>query len=102
MTEELFNRIGGLGTLSTVAGRFTSEAQFKAYEDFLKAQEQTLGPASYASLKASSDKARRNLEFDAKYMKDFIKHLETISSAQAKAISVIVSIISIAILYIFN
>lgn len=92
--------------MTTVAGRFTSEAQFVAYEAFLKAQEVSLG-ASYASMLDSSKKARRNLEFDAKYMKDFIQHLESIAdlptdSAPVKAISVIISVISVAVLYILN
>lgn len=90
-----------MGTLTTIASRFTTEAQFKAYEDFLKRQEQNLG-TSYTSMLASSEKAKRNLVFDSKYMKDFIKHLETINSAEAKTISVILSMISIAILYVLN
>lgn len=94
--------MGGLGTLSTVAGRFTTQNQFDKYEEFLKTKEENLG-ATYTSLLSSSTSARKNLDWDKKYMTDFMKHIaELKSSAPAKTISILAFLVSLAVLFIFN
>lgn len=94
--------MGSLGTLSTVAGRFTQKKQFEDYEAWLDTKTTELG-AAHATLKASSTKSRENLVWDDKYMKEFMDHLTKLkSSAPAKVISIFISVISVAVLYILN
>lgn len=94
--------MGSLSTLSTVAGRFTRKEQFDAYETWLTGKQTELG-AAHTSLKSSLDSSRKNLEWDAIYMKEFMDHITKLkNSAPAKVISVFVSIISVAVLYILN
>lgn len=98
-----FLRMGSLSTLSSVAGRFTSAEQFTAYETFLKAQEAGLGAEAYGALNTAMINAKKNLDWDNKYMKAFNEHLEKLkNSAPVKVISIMISMISIAVLYIFN
>lgn len=97
-----FNRrMGNLNTLTTVAGRFTTADQFVEYEAFLKTIQTDLG-TSYDSMVSSMNAARKNLDWDQKYMKEFMEHLHKLNSAPAKAISILVTIISLAVLSILN
>lgn len=94
--------MGSLSTLTSVAGRFTTEAQFTAYENFLKSQETALGADVFKSLNTGLSDAKKLMEWDAKYMKAFMDHLENLkSSASGKAISILIAMISLAALYIF-
>lgn len=89
-------------TLSTIAGRFTTKAQFDTYAVFLAAQQTDLGTA-HASLLDSLTSSRKNLEWDDEYMKAFMDHLTYLKgSAPVKAISILLSVVSVVVLYIFN
>lgn len=89
--------------LSTVAGRFTTQKQFNDYEAFLEKEKTALGDL-HASLVTAKEAANSNLEWDKKYLKEFIDHLKEIkkNSASVKVISILVSIISLAVLFVFN
>ncbi|CRK90924.1 CLUMA_CG004613, isoform A [Clunio marinus] len=93
--REKFN---GLATLTTVAGRFTKVEQFDTYQTFLDGIQTELD-SSFDSLQKSLNDLRANLDWDEKYMKDF---LEAISSAPMTVFSIIVSVLSFTVLQIFN
>lgn len=95
--------MGNLNTLETVAGRFTTNDQFSKYQTWLEAQKTNLGD-SYDSLSKSMATAKAtNLAWDDKYMKEFMEHLSTLkSSAPVKVISILISAISLVVLYLFN
>ncbi|XP_070495806.1 membrane alanyl aminopeptidase [Chironomus tepperi] len=93
--------IGDLSALTTTVGRFTSEEQLKKFESFLEAEKEGLG-SLHASLTNAVNTAKANLEWDDKYMKEFINHLHEISSASIKVISMIVSALTLFTLYLFN
>lgn len=96
-------RFDGLGTLSTVAGRFTTKEQFDKYQIFLDGQKTDLGATAYDKLSKDLTSARENLVWDEKYMKEFMEHLTKLkSSAPVKVISILVSAISLAVLFLFN
>lgn len=104
----LSNRIGSLSTLSTIAGRFTTKAQFDTYQTYLNAEKTNLG-ATFDSLNNALTDARANLDWDETYMKQFMAHLTKLkndetepSSAPIKTISVLVSALLVAVLYILN
>lgn len=99
--EFFIPRMGNLNSLTTVAGRFTTASQFEEYEAFLKTIQADLG-ASYEPMLSSLNAAKKNLDWDQKYMVDFMEHLHKLNSAPAKAISILVTIISLAVLSIFN
>lgn len=88
--------------MTTVAGRFTTKEQFDKYAAFLAANVTDLGTA-HASLSASLTSARKNLEWDDQYMKEFMEYLTKLkNSAPIKAISILLSFVSVVTLYIFN
>lgn len=88
--------------LTTVAGRFTTKEQFDAYQTFLESTKTQLG-ASYDSLNASLTTARANLVWDETVMKKFMEHITNLKgAAPVKAISVLLSVVSIVVLFLFN
>lgn len=94
-----------LSTLSSVADRFTTTEQFDKYAAYLEDQKINLGSA-YDSLLKSLNDYRKNLVWDEKYMKEFIAHLTELknqtASASAMVVSVMISIVSVAVLYFLN
>jgi hypothetical protein len=95
--------MNGFGTLNTIADRFTTADEFTKYEAFLKTIETSLGD-SYTSLMNSMKNSReKNLQWDATYMKEFMDHLTKLKNdAPAAAISIVASILSLAVLFLFN
>ena len=93
----------GLSTLTTIAGRFTTEEEFKKYETFLNGAKTQLGD-SHTSLTASmTDARKKNLEWDEKYMAEFMEHLTKLkNSAPVKTISIFASVVALATLFLFN
>lgn len=94
-----FHRMGSLSTLTTVAGRFTTQAQFDTYSVFLNSIDAAIGEP----LKSGMTSAREMLEWDANYMQEFIGHLNHLKgSAATKVMSIFVLLISLVVIYIFN
>lgn len=94
--------MNGLGTLSSLVERFTTEEQFMKYEAFLNSKRTDLG-ASYESLFASMTTAKNNLDWDKKYMTEFMEHLIKLkNSAPEKTISIFASVITFAVLFLLN
>lgn len=87
--------------LSTVVGRFTTSAQLEKFEAFLTAEEKGLGDL-HASLVSAVTTAKNNLEWDDKYMTEFIKHLHEINSATTKLVSLFLSAFTLLSLYMLN
>lgn len=97
-----FIRMGGLGTLSTIAERLTTKQEVDNFEAFLNEKKTDLGD-SHDSLLKSLAKARTNLEWDNKYFKEFTDHLTKLkNSAPMKSISLIMAALLFAVLCIFN
>lgn len=95
--------MNGLGTLDSVAERFTTVEEFDKYEAFLNAQKTNLGDLYDTRLKNMNTAKTNNLAWDQQYMKEFMDHLTKLkNSAPMKTISVFVSIISLAVLFLFN
>lgn len=98
-----WNKKFGLGILSSIAGRFTSTAEFDEYEKFLTDNKNTLGDSLHGSLLSSMNTLKKNnLDWDEKRMKDFMNYLEEVNGATMTMFSVILSTFTVTILYIFN
>lgn len=95
--------MGGLGSLSTVAGRFTSLEQVTKLESFINTNKATLTPATVETLTKAVATAKTNLEWDKMYVGEFTNYLKELkSSAPIKSISIFITFITLAVLYIFN
>lgn len=96
-------KMKSLATLSTLSGRFTTAKQFEDYNAFLTAKKTELGTTYDTLFKSMTASKTATLDWDAKYLKEFIEHLNEIkSSAPVKAISIVISILSLVFLFIFN
>jgi hypothetical protein len=93
--------LGNWNVLTTIAGRFTTPEQVKMFTDFIQ-QNKIYLVSALDSLNSAADAANANLEWDDKYMSEFIKHLHKLNSATAKAISVVLGMFSLLFLYLFN
>lgn len=100
--QPLSYRIGNYGILNTIAGRFTRAEQFEKYMNWLETTRSELGASHPALVSAANAAMIGNLDWDQKYMREFMDHLREISSATAKAVSIVVSLISFIILYFMN
>lgn len=95
-------KFSGLGYLTTIAGRFTEASQFEKYEKFLEDNRVVLGTELTTltnDLKLLKD---FNLKWDNEKMKAFMDYVEEINGAALTTFSVILSTITITILYILN
>ena len=95
--------MGGLGSLSTVACRFTNQEQVTKLETFINANKDALGATNVESLTKAVANAKTNMEWDKQYLAPFTDHLKKLkNSAPMKSISIFITIITLAVLYIFN
>jgi hypothetical protein len=96
-------KFDGLGILTSIAGRFTSTAEFDTYEKFLTDNKAALGDSLQGSLLSSMNKLKQNnLEWDEKRMTEFMKYLNEVNGAPMTMFSVIFSAFTVTVLYIFN
>lgn len=96
-------KFGSLGYLTTLAGRFTSAEQFDKYAKFLSDNSATVGLEHAASLKEAMERVKGpNLQWDDEKMKKFMDYVEEISGATFTTFSVLLSTLTVTILYIFN
>lgn len=98
--------MGGLGSLSTVAGRFTNEEQVKKLEAFMNTNKDALGTATFDSLTKAVATAKTNMAWDKQYLPSFTDHLKKLknlnNSAPIKSISIFITFITLTVLYLFN
>lgn len=96
-------KFGSLSYLTTVAGRFTSAEQFDKYAKFLADNRNAVGADQADSLKRNLDSMKAaNLKWDEEKMTKFMEYVEEISAATFTTFSVLLSAITVTILYIFN
>lgn len=101
--SNFYYRMGGLGTLTTVAGRFTTQAQFDRYAAFLSERQAELGSTATSLNNSLNTLRETNSAWDARYMKGFIDHLDKLkSSAPVTAISVAFAVILLVVLHLLN
>lgn len=95
--------MGGLGSLSTVAGRFTNEEQVKKLEAFINTNKDALESATFDSLTKAVATAKTNMAWDKQYLSSFTDHLNKLkSSAPIKSISIFITFVTLTVLYLFN
>ncbi|CAO1393773.1 unnamed protein product [Diamesa tonsa] len=95
--------MGGLGSLSTVAGRFTKQEQVTKLEAFINTNKATLTPATVESLTKAIATAKTNMEWDKTYLTQLTTHLKTLkNSAPIKSISIFITIITLTIYYLIT
>lgn len=95
--------MGGLGSLSTVAGRFTDQEQVTKLEVFINNNRVALGNSTVDTLNKAIVTATTNMDWDKQYISSITNHLNKLkNSAPIKSISAFITIITLSVLYIFN
>ena len=94
--------MGGLGFLSTVVGRFTTEKQIKQFESFINNNAADL-TTDVESLRKSLADAKTNLKWDQEYITIVVDHLSKMKNTSSiKSISGLITIGTLILLHILK
>lgn len=94
--------MGGLGFLSTVVVRFTTEKQITQFESFIKNNLVDL-TTDVESLRKSLVNAKENLKWDQEHITIVVDHLSKMKNSSAiKSISGLITISFFILLHILN
>lgn len=94
--------MGGLGFLSTVVGRFTTQRQIELFEEYIRNNEVDL-TKEVESLRKAVATARANLQWDEEYTPAIVAHLNKLkNSSGIKSISGVITVGAFILLHILK